>query len=127
MERGSAESVKAAFVVIGTVYNPGNLAPCECPGTHQARLDGDIQGAVGEVFTAQIVGSGSYGLHFGMCSNVDERLGEVMCASHNAVGTHHHGTYRHLALFGCLARLGKRLLHEIFVGMRHFGQRVSEW
>ena len=53
VERLWAESVIAAFVVGGAVHHASNLAPSQRASAHQARFNGDVDGAVNQIFSAE--------------------------------------------------------------------------
>ena len=102
VEGRGAEGVIAALVVGSAIYHAGNLAPAECSGTHEARLHGDVEGAVGEIFTAKIGGCRGDSLHLGVGGDIGEGFGEIVRTGNDAALAHHHGTNGYLvALGGC--------------------------
>ena len=70
--------MKTALIVGSTINYAGNLGPPYRSGTHGAGFNGDIECAVGKVFAAKSIGSGSDGLHLGMGGDIAERLGEIV-------------------------------------------------
>ena len=110
VEGRGAEGVIAALVVGSAIYHAGNLAPAECSGTHEARLHGDVEGAVGEIFTAKIGGCRGDSLHLGVGGDIGERFGEVVCACNDAPAASDDGTDGHLV--GCCRCLSLQECHS---------------
>ena len=105
----------AALGVATTVDNAGYLTPSEGSGTHGAGFDGDVEGAVGEVFATEFVGSHGDGLHLGMGGDVVEGLSEVVGSGNDAVLANDDGTNGYFAFVEGLLRLGQSLTHVNFV------------
>ena len=53
VEGGGAVGVIAALVVVGAIDHAAHLAPRQGSGAPQARLDGDIEGSVGQLLAPQ--------------------------------------------------------------------------
>ena len=115
MESTRGEEVIAALIVLTAVDDARDLRPADGAGTHGAGLDGDVEGAIGEVLATKGVGSGGDGLHLGMGCDIAEGLREVVGTRDDAVLTYHHGTNGYLAgLKGSLG-LVERHTHVAFV------------
>lgn len=69
----------ASFFISTAIDYARNLCPAYCTSTHRAGFDGNIEGAVGEVFAAQRVGSSRNGLHLSMGGDITKCLGQVVC------------------------------------------------
>lgn len=95
-----AECVVSALVVGSSIHYAAYLAPTEGPGTHEARLYGDVERAVSEIFSSKIIGSRCYGLHFGMCGDIGQCFGEVVAARYYLSAAHYNCTDRHFIAFG---------------------------
>lgn len=106
----------APFLVGCSIDNTRYLCPAKRSGTHGTGLHGDVERAILQVLTAQLIGSGGECLHFCMCRDVVERLCEVMCPCDDAVVADHYGTYRHLSHVEGLPGLVEGTLHECLVG-----------
>lgn len=115
MESVRGEEVIATLIVLTAVDDAGDLCPADGAGTHGAGLDGDVEGAVGEVLAAKGVGSGGDGLHLGMGSDIAEGLREVVGPRDDAVLAYHHGTDGYLAGFEGRLGLVERHTHVAFV------------
>ena len=50
MQEGGGEEGVTALDVEGAVDDAGDLRPGEGSGTHGTGLDGDVEGAIGEIF-----------------------------------------------------------------------------
>ena len=105
----------AAFVVGRAIDNARYLAPGQSSGAHQARLHGDVDGAVNKIFSAKHSGGRGDGLHLGMGSDVGECFGEVVRACYHLSVAHYHGTDWHLVGLRSQTRLVERHLHKSFV------------
>ncbi len=103
--------------IVGTPYYPPDLRPGDRPGTHDARLDGNIERTLGEVFAAERRGCGRQGLHLGMCRGVGKGLYKIVAPADDRTTRHDHGPYGHLPGIEGLARLGKGQAHEPLVGL----------
>ena len=110
-----SQQCEAALFVVAAVDDAGNLAPAKGSGTHGARLYGNIECTVGQVFAAQFIGGGSDSLHLGMSRDVVQRLCQVMGARYHTVLTYDDGTDGYLALVEGLLRLLQSLAHILFV------------
>ena len=107
--------VIAPFLVETAVDNAWNLCPADGTGTHNTRLDGDVERTLGEILSAQQVGGRGDGLHLGMGRHVAERLREVMATGDDTVLAHHDGTDGYLAFLIGHTGLVERPLHVEFV------------
>ena len=76
---------------------------------------GDVECAVGEVFSAQRIGCSSDGLHLGMGGNIVQSLGEIVCTADDFSATNHHCPDRNFAGFGSLLGFEERFLHKRLV------------
>ena len=72
MEGVRGEEVIATLIVLTAIDDAGDLRPADGAGTHGAGLDGDVEGAIGEVLASKGVGSGGDGLHLCMGSDIAE-------------------------------------------------------
>ena len=107
--------VIAPFLVETAVDNAWNLCPADGTGTHNTRLDGDVERTLGEILSAQQVGGRGDGLHLGMGRHVAERLREVMATGDDTVLAHHDGADGYLAFLIGHTGLVERPLHVEFV------------
>jgi len=107
--------VIAPFLVETAVDNAWNLCPADGTGTHNTRLDGDVERTLGEILSAQQVGGRGDGLHLGMGRHVAERLREVMATGDDTVLAHHDGTDGYLAFLIGHTGFVERPLHVEFV------------
>lgn len=89
---------EAALGIGGAVDDAGQLGPSDGTGTHGARLHGDVERAVTEVFAAQLVSCHRDGLHLGMGGDVGERLRQVVSARYDAIFAHDNRSNGYLAL-----------------------------
>ena len=89
MEGVRGEEVIATLIILTAVDDARDLRPADGAGTHGAGLDGDVEGAIGEVLAAKGVGSGGDSLHLGMGSNIVERLRQIMGTGHNTIFAYH--------------------------------------
>lgn len=110
-----SEHAEAAFLVARTVNHASHLRPTQCSGAHYARLNGDVERAVGKVFAAELVGSRRYSLHFGVRCHIAERLRKVMRPRNDAVARHYHGAHGYLSLVARSLRLHKSAAHKLLV------------
>ena len=115
MESVRGEEVIATLIVLTAVDDARDLCPADGAGTHGAGLDGDVEGAIGEVLATKGVGSGGDGLHLGMGSDIAEGLREVVGPRDDAVLAYHHGTDGYLAGFEGRLGLVERHTHVAFV------------
>ena len=72
MESVRGEEVIASLIIQTAVDDARDLCPADGAGTHGAGLDGDVEGAIGEVLAAKGVGCGGDSLHLGMGSDIAE-------------------------------------------------------
>ena len=107
--------VIAPFLVETAVDNAWNLCPADGTGTHNTRLDGDVERTLGEILSAQQVGGRGDGLHLGMGRHVAERLREVMATGDDTVLAHHDGADGYLAFLKGHTGFVERPLHVEFV------------
>ena len=107
--------VIAPFLVETAVDNAWNLCPADGTGTHNTRLDGDVERTLGEILSAQQVGGRGDGLHLGMGRHVAERLREVMATGDDTVLAHHDGADGYLAFLKGHTSFVERPLHVEFV------------
>ena len=112
--------VIAPFLVETAVDNAWNLCPADGTGTHNTRLDGDVERTLGEILSAQQVGGRGDGLHLGMGRHVAERLREVMATGDDTVLAHHDGADGYLAFLIGHTGLVERPLHVEFVFFQLF-------
>ena len=91
------------------------LCPTDGTCTHYTRLDGDVEGAISEIFPTQKVCSRGDGLHFSMCRYVAESLSQVVAAGDDAVLAHHDGTDGYLTCLIGQTGLVECSLHVEFV------------
>ena len=115
MESTRGDKVIASLIILTAIDDAGDLRPSDGAGTHGAGLDGDVEGAVGEVLATKGVGSGGDGLHLGMGSDIAEGLREVVGTRDDAVLAYHHGTNRYLAGFEGSLGLVECHTHVAFV------------
>ena len=115
MESVRGEEVIASLIILTAVDDARDLRPADGAGTHGAGLDGDVEGAVGEVLATKGVGSGGDGLHLGMGSDIAEGLRKVVGTRDDAVLTYHHDTNGYLAGFESSLGLVERHTHVAFV------------
>ena len=115
MESVRGEEVIATLIVLTAVDDARDLCPADGAGTHGAGLDGDVEGAIGEVLAAKGVGSGGDGLHLGMGCYIAECLGEVVGTRDDAIFAYHHGADGYLAGFESSLGLVERHTHVAFV------------
>lgn len=115
MESTRGEEVIATLIVLTAVDDARDLCPADGAGTHGAGLDGDVEGAIGEVLAAKGVGCGGDSLHLGMGSDIAEGLREVVGTRDDAVLAYHHGTDGYLAGFEGRLGLVERHTHVAFV------------
>lgn len=116
MERRLSVGRVAALGVGRADYDATHLRPCYGSRAHQARLDGDIKGAAGEIFAAEGLRRSRNGLHLGVGGDIGKRFGEVMSAPYNgAPRPYDNSAYRHLAQLGRLTGLVERHEHEALV------------
>ena len=94
---------ETAFGIVRAVDDTCDLCPSDGTCTHGAGLYSDVEGAFGKILTSQRIGCHCDGLHFGMCSRVNERLGQVVGTGNHLVFAYHYGTNRYLAFFKGLA------------------------
>ena len=106
----------AIFFVVGAVHDPGNFAPVQCACAHKARLDGNINGGVGEVFAAEVIESGGKGDDFCVCGGVVELLYLVASACDDAVVLYDERADGYLACVECFFCFFQCCLHEMFIG-----------
>ena len=112
--------VIAPFLVETAVDNAWNLCPADGTGTHNTRLDGDVERTLGEILSAQQVGGRGDGLHLGMGRHVAERLREVMATGDDTVLAHHDGADGYLAFLIGHTGFVERPLHVEFVFFQLF-------
>ena len=112
--------VIAPFLVETAVDNAWNLCPADGTGTHNTRLDGDVERTLGEILSAQQVGGRGDGLHLGMGRHVAERLREVMATGDDTVLAHHDGADGYLAFLKGHTGFVERPLHVEFVFFQLF-------
>ena len=98
--------VIAAFLVATAIDDAWYLAPSQGSGTHDTWLYGNVEGAVGQVFSSQFIGCSSDGLHLGMGRDVVQCLSQIVGTRNNMVLANHYGTNGYLAFFEGLLRLG---------------------
>ena len=82
-----------ALWVGSTVNDAPYLRPGYGPGTHQAWLHSDIQGAVCQVFSTKSLGGCGYSLHLGVGRDIAETFGEVVPPSYNRAVAYYNGAY----------------------------------
>lgn len=85
MQGAGSELMIAAFGVGSAVDDARYLRPSQCPCTHGAGLNGDVECAVGQVLAAQLVAGRRDGLHLGVGRRVGQRLCQVVGAGHDAL------------------------------------------
>ena len=119
--KGAGSYVVIATLVVGrAIDDASQLGPAKGAGTHRTRFDGDVERAVGQVFTAQLVGGSGDGLHLGVGGDVAERLRQVVGAGNNAVLAYDDRANGYLSL--AIGSLGLRegALHVVFVAFLLF-------
>ena len=115
MKQGGGEEAVAAPGVGRPIDYSADLAPVERRSAHGARLYGNIQSAVLQIFSSEGIRRGSDGLHLGVSSDIMQRLREVVRARQYPAATHHHSPDGYLTLGGGLLSLGYRLAHILLV------------
>lgn len=132
MERLGRKDRKATLGVAGAVDKAAQLRPADSAGTHDARLDGDVERTLIEILTAEGIGGTRDGLHLGMSGNVGKGFGEVVAARYNLVAAHNDNAYRNLVAVHGHTGLVERPLHVVFVGLSHregreeSGEKITE-
>ena len=112
--------VETAFVVGCTIHHAAYLRPSQCACTHRTGFHSDIQCAVCQILSPQILGCCGDGLHLGMGCYIVKPLGEVVCAGYDTSLADNYGTDGNLTLIFCFARLGKCLTHIHLVVLHLF-------
>ena len=103
MQHIGCEDGVATLWVGCAVNESAYLCPGYSTGAHGARLHGNVECAVGEVFPAKASRCRGYGLHFGVCGNVVQPLCEVMRTGNYLIIANYDCSDWHLAV-------GKRIL-----------------
>jgi hypothetical protein len=94
---------------------PWKLAPEQSPCTHLAGFQGNIKGAMVEVFGPEKIRGGGYRLHFGMCSYILELFRKVVRPGDYPLIYHYNGTNGNFSLFISGIGLLQGLLHKITI------------
>ena len=111
-----AEAREAVFRVVGGTNHLADVGVAQGSGAHGARLQGNIERTLVQVFGTQGVGRSSNGEHLGVGGYIVEGFGLVVRPRNDFVVAHHHrpdGDF--VGLYGGL-RLLEGLLHVVFVG-----------
>ena len=116
MERRVGKTRISAFRIGCAVNDIGDLAPSEGSGTHETWLNRDVKRAVGQIFSAEGLRSGGYGLHLGVGGYVGQLFGQIMAPAHDATPADHDGPYRNLVIKSGRAGFFESHAHEAFVG-----------
>ena len=87
-----SEAMESAFLVLAAIDNALHLCPADGSSAHHAGFHGDVERAVGQILPSQVIGSGSDGLHLGMCRHIAQRLRQIVSAGNDPFTAHHHGT-----------------------------------
>ena len=92
-------TAETALRVGRTVNYALQLGPEKRAGAHYAGLEGYVQGALREVFTAEVVGGGGNGQHFGVGGYVFQLFGLVVGAGNYFVAANYYGANGYFAFF----------------------------
>ena len=111
MEGVGGEALEPPLLVVGTIDEAAYLCPSDGSGAHSARLHGDVERALGQVFASELVGSHRDGLHLGMGGDVDEGLGQVVGSGNDAIAACDDGSDGDLANSPGEFGFGKCLSH----------------
>lgn len=87
-----------------------------CPGAHQAGLEGDIEAAAGEPVVSHRQCCGAQGLNLSMRRGVFITNGAVVSGSYDGVLPYHHSPHWYLIELCRLMRLLQGQAHEVLVG-----------
>lgn len=120
VERVGIEGVIPPLVVGRSKDDPSDLAPSQRAGAHQARFHRHIDGAVVEVFAAEVVCCRRDGLHLGVRGDIGKCFGEVVRACDDLSAAHDNRSDGHFVAFERTLRLIERHVHESFVGGHRF-------
>lgn len=117
MEQRLSVAHEAAFIVGSAVNYPTDLGPKQRAGAHDARLQGDVEGAFGQVFAAEVVGGSGESNHFRVCRHVLQLLRLIVSPRDNLVVAHDHCAHGDFIFEQGLPGLFQGLLHEVIVGI----------
>lgn len=106
---------KAALHIGSSVNYTPHLGPTDSPGTHDARLNGDVEGADIQVFPVEGIGGCGDGLHFCVGRHVVQGFGQIVCPRNNAIATHNNCTYGNFVFVKSDTCLFEGALHVIFI------------
>ena len=115
MEQAGGEQGIASLRIRRSEDNPAGLRPAEGGGAHGTRLHGDIQCAVGQVFTTKCLCRCRDGDHLGVGGGVVKRLGHVVPLSDDPALADHNGSYRDFILVEGRSGLLQSLEHVFFI------------
>lgn len=105
-----------AVLYIGrAVNNAADLGPVHSATTHEAGLNGDVEGSFRQIFTAHRIEGRSEGYHLGMGGAVVQLLYLVVAAGYYFITPGNDGADRHLTGIESQPCLPQRFAHEVFV------------
>lgn len=127
MQQGfAAVEHETAFFIGSAVHHPPDLRPGQRAGAHDAGLECDEQGAIGQVLAAQMARGGREGQYFSVGCHVGQLFGLVVRPGDDAVVAYDDGAHGYFTGLVGFLRLGQGLLHEVGVGVdgEHDGAKV---